>query len=229
MPAQELSKPVCFGVFDGMGGEQYGEYAAFIAAGTFSNVSNSRLPLFGKKQRKKQEKEHDRNPRELLREACLTANDSICRMASEHNGTRSGTTVAALYFHKTNVWVCNVGDSKVYLLNADEFKQISVDHTNQDSLLRQGITGRRPALTQHLGIHPDEMLIEPSLSNAELKAGDLYLICSDGLTDMLSDKEITTVAANGKSVKERVLQLTEDALNRGGRDNVTVILCDISG
>ena len=229
MLRRELSSPVSFGVFDGMGGEQYGEQAAYVAAVAFNKAIGLSTASTHDTHRKRQIKKRYGNPVELLKDACLTANSRICGLSSEHNDVRIGTTVAAMVYFDTSAWLCNVGDSKIFHIAGDRLQQLSVDHTNQDFLQRHGITDRRPALTQHLGIMPDEMLIEPYIAQIELNSSDIFIVCSDGLTDMLSTGEIAAVASNGTSVEERVSILIEQSLSRGGRDNITVILCAISG
>ena len=91
----------------------------------------------------------------------------------------------------------------------------------------QGITNRKPGLTQFLGIEEEEYIIEPHIIELKLKSKDLYLLCSDGLTDMCSEEEITEILDKKDSLKIKTRQLAEAALNHGGRDNITIILCQI--
>lgn len=111
--------------------------------------------------------------------------------------------------------------------------QLSVDHTQAQMLLEQGIitpeqalTHRdRHVLTQHLGIFPEEMVVEPHCAEpVELKEGDIFLLCSDGLTDMLSDDEICAVLLGETALEVKAHALINAALANGGRDNVTVVL-----
>ena len=103
--------------------------------------------------------------------------------------------------------------------------QISEDHVES----RTGRAHRKAPLTQHLGIDPEDMLIEPYIAKGELKKGDMYLLCSDGLTDMLSNFEISCPMHDSKRVDECAGQLIQAALEKGGRDNITVIVCRITG
>ena len=86
---------------------------------------------------------------------------------------------------------------------------------------------KKTPLTQHLGINPEDFLIEPYIAKGELKAGDVYLLCSDGLTDMLSNLEIDEILSAGASPEEDVRRLVDAALEKGGKDNVTAIVCRV--
>jgi protein phosphatase len=91
-----------------------------------------------------------------------------------------------------------------------------------------GITGRKPYLTQYLGVDPEEMRICPSVSEHAVTDGDCFLICSDGLSDMLSEEQITAILQSGSDEEVTVQTLIVNALKNGGRDNVTVIVCRIA-
>ena len=82
-------------------------------------------------------------------------------------------------------------------------------------------------LTQHLGIDREEMEIEPYIAKGELQEGDIYLLCSDGLTDMLSNFEIFSLLRNHKNMDECATALIRAALEKGGLDNITVLLCKV--
>lgn len=99
-------------------------------------------------------------------------------------------------------------------------KQISKDHIVISAF------GTKPPLSQNLGISPDQLLIEPYLSHGRYKNGDKYLICSDGLTDMLTLEEIKELLTSQK-VEDSASKLVDRALKNGGKDNVTVILLEI--
>lgn len=246
---QNMDGKFCFGVFDGMGGEQNGEEASYLAA----QVCMERVVGWNRScESEKDMKPADglwveiQDPADELLEILQEANLRICGRTREKKLRRMGSTAAMLLFDKDKVWICNIGDSRIYRLRGRELIQCSVDHT--DRLLVESQGGRRkPYLTQHLGIFPDEMKIEPYCVSREVQGGDTYLICSDGLTDMLSDKEIGEIllesrkgVAEGK--KERrsgkgsaetadlartVEQLRDAALTNGGRDNVTVQVIQI--
>ncbi len=195
------------GVFDGMGGEKHGEQAAFIAAEHVKKASTSRW----------------QDPKKAMLDICLKANDAICNLAEELGGRRMGCTVAMLYFTQNTAWICNIGDSKVFLFRDDAISQLSVDHTDAKFIQNEGIK-RKPSLTQHLGIWPQEMIIEPFVDQIQVNYGDEFLICSDGLTDMVSSEEIANILTNNRNVDNSAQLLMDIAMNRGGKDNTTIIL-----
>ena len=144
-----------------------------------------------------------------------------------------GTTFAALYVDKQEAVVVNVGDSRVYRLHQGVLRQLSHDHTLVQSMVKLGVITREQALThrdrhkltQHIGIDETEMIIEPAISDRILlEVGDTYLLCSDGLTDMVSDKEIQRLLGMGKSSLDTANMLIKAALKAGGNDNITVLV-----
>ena len=147
--------------------------------------------------------------------------------AAELKHVHMGTTAAVLQFCKNGVYACNVGDSKIFRLHRDILLQISEDHTDAKFLAECGIYNRKPQLSQYIGISPDEMIIEPYIAKYKLCLTDQYLICSDGLTDMVSDTEICSIMKEESLAKECAEQLVKTALKYGGKDNVTVIVVKI--
>ena len=137
----------------------------------------------------------------------------------------TGTTLAALYITHRRVCVCNVGDSRVYRLRGKELSQLSQDHVDG----RPYPPGVKPPLMQHLGIDPKELLIRPYITKGRIAEGDCYLLCSDGLTDMLTELQIADMMIRIPDVTACAEALVKAALNHGGRDNVTVIVCRIGG
>lgn len=209
-----FSTPVLAAVCDGMGGEARGELASLIA------VKNLRACPFSEAQ-------------STARASIQRANAEICDEIEKNDGRRMGSTLAALYIEKDRAVCCNVGDSRVYQLRKDVLTQLSVDHNRVQQLISLGaITPEearthksRHVLTQHLGIFEDEMILSPAFSEEiVLEPGDIYLLCSDGLTDMLTDEEIREILCSIFSAERQTELLVEKALERGGRDNVTVIV-----
>lgn len=191
-----------FGIFDGMGGEECGEIASFIAAKEAVDMKVVKDGVL------------------VLKEYCERANDKICEYAKENSVVSMGTTAAMLLFYKREITLCNIGDSKVFRFANANIDQISEDHIAVSAF------GRKPPLLQNLGIPPDQMLIEPYFSRGKCRDGDKYLICSDGLTDMLSTCEIKAIIEN-RSISDAAIKLVDEALKNGGRDNITVILLEI--
>ena len=196
-------------VFDGMGGESCGEMASYLAAQSCGE--------FYQRNRKMISEE----PEEFLAKLCREMNEAVCRYGDENKIRSMGTTAAVLLFGEEAVYGCNLGDSRIYQVSDGHFRQISTDHTWGGSLF-----GKAP-LTQYVGIPADSMELEPSIIRETAGTGTRYLICSDGITDMLSDGEIADILAREIPVNETVEILLDRALKKGGRDNATLILCEI--
>ena len=210
-----LEEPIrqerCFAVFDGMGGENYGEQAAFAAA--------VRL------------QEYIAEPRRFyqsgggyLKDLTYALNQAVVSRSRELLTSRMGTTMAALYLTPCSAYACNVGDSRVYRLRDRVFAQMSRDHVSTLPVS----AGRKPPLIQHLGMDPEEVQIVPHIVKDRIKGGDVYLICSDGLTDMVDNTVIADILQRDIDITEQADALLQAALENGGRDNITAILCRVS-
>lgn len=196
-------------VFDGMGGESCGEMAAFLAAEACGEHF-------------KTAKDGIRNdPEEFLNEICESMNQAICDYGRTNKINSMGTTAALLAFAEDAVYSCNLGDSRIYKSDREKFYQISQDH-----VLGHSLFGKAP-LTQYLGMEEENLQLEPSISRQEIKIGDRFLLCSDGITDMLSDGEIADILSREAPVEETAGMLLERALKKGGRDNITLVLCEV--
>jgi protein phosphatase len=189
-----------FGVFDGMGGEECGEMASYLAAECIAGYE------FGKK-----------DPEDELIAYCRAANADICRYTEEQKLSSMGTTAAILLLDKKRISLCNVGDSRIFRLSRKKMQQISYDHVSRVTI------GKKPPLTQNLGIPEEDLLISPYTSSGNYRDGDIYLICSDGLTDMLDSTEIAKILAL-QDKKAAVRALLQQALDNGGKDNVSFIV-----
>ena len=188
-----------FAVFDGMGGEEQGEMAAYIAAKEMHGFS------------------FDGGFDQGFFDFCTAANRKICDYARENGVSSMGTTAAILGFTAQNSCLCNIGDSKVFLFSQGLLTQISYDHVGIAAF------GRKPPLSQNLGIPEEEMIIEPYVALGGCEPGDAYLICSDGLTDMVTQERIQAILTKNRG-SEAAKQLLEEALRNGGRDNITFLL-----
>lgn len=193
---------IIMAVFDGLGGEEKGEMAAYIAA---KNIS-----------RKNGNKYDAREIEKIL----MNANYEICSYAKENNIESMGTTVALLGFYKNKIILSNIGDSKIFRFSKGNLEQISKDHT------MLGIYGMKPSLSQFLGIPPSEMIIVPYVAQGNYEENDIYIICSDGLTDMVSPNEMREIINNNK-VEYVCRELMNNALLKGGKDNITIAMCNI--
>lgn len=191
-----------FGVFDGMGGEECGEIASYIAAHDASTLEIKGDPV-----------------KDLL-QFCQKANNDICDYADKNNISSMGTTAAMLVFARKDITLCNIGDTKIFRFSGGVLEQISKDHVSVS------VFGVKPPLSQNLGIPSTELIIDPYLAQGEYNDKDVYLICSDGLTDMVTTEEISEVLTTG-SIRKGIETLLNKALENGGKDNVTIILLEI--
>jgi len=195
-----------FAVFDGMGGEQQGEVASFIASEHFDELNNIKSK---------------RNAKLFLSNACYEINKKICDHMVKNNIRQMGTTCATLLFKRSKLFFCNIGDSRIYRCCDSGIVQLSLDHIDKS------VSSTNPPLTQNLGIPETEFEIEPYINSIKTKCGDRYLLCSDGLTDMLSDKEIYSLICTCDNVSDATSELIKKALERGGVDNITIIVCEV--
>ena len=205
-----LKNGLCLAVFDGMGGENFGEVASFTAARQMQTITRSLSDYFVS------ERKYLLKLTTQLNNAIMEAQKALCT-------DRCGSTMAALYFSSGYVYACNIGDSRAYRLRDGEFLQLSVDHVEK----RPEGERKKAPLTQHLGIDPEDMQIEPYIAKGKIAKGDTYLLCSDGLTDMLTNFEISDILMTCDEPTECVHKLIQLALEHGGRDNITVIVCRI--
>ena len=144
----------------------------------------------------------------LLR-ICKSANEVVCNEMLNVIKGRMGTTASMLCFFEEHYHLCNIGDSPIFLFRDNKLSEISYEHTEKENyILIYGEENvpkdKKFRLTQHIGIFPEELQIEPYLSCDEIKKGDRFVICSDGLTDMLTDEQIERVLVEEKNVEDAV-------------------------
>ena len=211
----DTSVPALFAVFDGMGGHSYGERASYLSACVLGEHFTG----------------SENHVEEFLLSACDEANDRICE-EMERERTMIGTTASMLYFQDDTVWSCNIGDSPIFRLRDGELVPLFEEHTERTMREKiygkEAVKGKKFPLTQHLGIFHDELEICPYTREETIKSGDQYLICSDGLTDMVSEEKIIMILQKNISVTEKAVYLRDLSLENGGRDNVTIIAIEIS-
>ena len=208
--------PNLFIVADGMGGHKAGDYASDLAVRTVT---------------REVETSSEKSPVKILNHAISRANQVLRKQASEDfalNGM--GTTLVAATCIGRLLQVANVGDSRLYVIG-DEIRQITQDHSLVEEMVRMGGIGREEARN-----HPDKNIItravgarddvEVDFFELELETGDMVLLCSDGLTNMVDDETICRILKNGKSLRDRVEELVETANMNGGRDNISVIVIE---
>lgn len=205
-----------YAVADGMGGEKHGELAALVAVQAMNTIKPSYSG-------------------QALVDYLMERNAVICDLINQNNGARIGSTFAGLAINNRNADVVNIGDSRVYLLRGRDFTQLSRDHTPVQQMIDLGVIAKEAArshpnrhkLTQHLGVFPEETVIEPYVTHISITENDLFLLCSDGLTDMLDDTAIGSILSSSASLKEKTENLYESALKNGGKDNITILLVQV--
>lgn len=209
---KEIDIPFVAGISDGMGGESFGEEAAFITASNFYKCF---------------EKFHKPLCNDDIKVCIREINQTICKQKP-----RSGATLAMIYTYDKKITAVSIGDSRIYIYTKGRLKQISKDHSLAQMQVDAGLITREQAresnlrfgLTQFLGIPPEEMRLEPDFKVLDdIKSEDIILICSDGLTDMVDDNMIKNILSEKISVKNKAEKLINTALNNGGKDNVTVM------
>ena len=209
-------------VADGMGGHAGGEVASSVAINTLSEIS----PTFTNP-----DIDHE-SASDLFMNSLHTIDGQIKAVTQDEPQLAGmGTTLTALFISASEISLLHVGDSRAYRLRGNELEQLSADHTVLQELLSKGIISeseaqvhpQRSMLTQAL---MGEGNLEPSLHVFEGKIKDRYLVCSDGLTGVLSDKEIKSLI-KGKDSAAAVDALIDATYINGAPDNVTVILADL--
>ncbi len=187
-----------FAVFDGMGGEACGEVASYVAA--------SHTALFARDRAEYEE---------YLYELAELLNDKVREETEARSLVLMGATAAMVQFSGEDLYVLNAGDSRIYRLAEHELKQLSVDHAV--------MSYRGKAITKFLGLPGDDKL-RPYIAMGKCKAGDSYLLCTDGVTDMLTDEEIAAIIDNPSPLADSCRALIDAAMERGGIDNTTAVL-----
>jgi PPM family protein phosphatase len=214
---------------DGMGGYNAGEVASGMA--TTVIVTEMRQLLSGVRPHDVEQGSSEQVAARLVREQVLKANTSIYQAAqSQPQYAGMGTTLVVCLFYDNRVLVAHLGDSRLYLQREGQFKQVTRDHSLLQEQIDSGIitveqakkAAHKNLVTKALGIDP---VVEPEIHEYATKPGDIYLLCSDGLCDMVEDEDIgMTLEALGSNLKLAAQQLVQMANDNGGRDNVSVIL-----
>lgn len=203
-----LTEPVLYGIFDGMGGEAYGEEASRLMA-----MVCQRYHL------------HPGHLPEDARALCQIGNELVAR-EEELCGLSMGSTASMLIFYE-KVLSCNVGDSPIFLYRDGILRPIYEEQTEkklyeQMRLIEILNKKKKYRLLQHIGLQGEGMQILPYMEEIEVKDQDVFLICSDGLTDMVNEEDVEEVLSSFDEDSAR--RLVDLALVNGGHDNVTVLL-----
>lgn len=204
-------------VADGMGGHNAGDFASKYTVETVvrevkGSIESKTFRILGKSIR--------------------IANELIRERAREDAGLYGmGTTIVAATIEDHQLQIANVGDSRLYMITPNEIRQITRDHSLVEEMVRMG--GMAPETARN---HPDKNIItraigardsvEVDFFTEELHNGDLVLMCSDGLTNMLPDEEIFKICRLDISLPKKAKALIDAANNNGGKDNIAVVLID---
>jgi PPM family protein phosphatase len=209
-------------VADGMGGHAAGEVASKIAIRSIAAIVKTL----------RSQDSTNEEVNSLLANSIAQVDQALAQSVDDNPSLAGmGTTLSALYLHDGAIALLHIGDSRIYRLRGNTFEQLTTDHTVIQELLDQG------AITQsEIATHPQRSVLTqvlmgegrhlPELMILEIKADDRFLLCSDGLTGVLSDKDIKAIL-KGKGRGTAVDALIEAAHVNGAPDNVTVIVADL--
>ena len=196
--------PALLAVFDGLSGEEYGEMAAWHGARAIVEYVEKGV-----------ESTH-----RILRHA----NRVICQHAYDSSIIATGTTVNLLRFGPSSITAANIGNSRTYRISKGGKERLSEDHTVPVT------DGKRAPLDQYLGIPSDELTLEPHVISCPIKLGDLYLLCTDGLSDYVSEADIASIMrkeAGAEGLASAAEALFQAAIDAGSEDDITLIVCRI--
>jgi PPM family protein phosphatase len=208
-----LARAPVFVVADGMGGAQAGEVASRIAIEAFEQG----LP-------------HEGSPEERLADRVREANREIYdRSRTDFGRAGMGTTLTAALLDDAHLAIAHVGDSRAYMFRDGSLQRLTRDHSLVDELVRHGkLTEEQAAehpqrsiITRALGPEPS---VEVDTWTYPVRAGDVLLLCSDGLTSMVSEERVAEVLSSSETLSKAADALIDEANEAGGRDNITVVL-----
>ncbi len=217
-----------FIVADGMGGHRAGEVAAKEAVDALARIVRHKLLL------KPREKHTLSTLSELIHSSIVDVNSIVYSIGNSDDSLRGmGTTLCCLIVGEEGVVYGHVGDSRIYRLRDGELKQLTEDHTltvqlaapDEDDDEESGKFIYKNILTRTIGNDP---LIVPDVDMASIQDGDMYLLCSDGLTDMLTPEEMQNILISSPTAQEGAQNLVDAALAAGGIDNITLIALKIT-
>ncbi len=205
-----------FVVADGMGGHTGGEVASETAVSVINDASQEAPP----------------DDVDVLERYVKLANETIWKKAQDDPSLHGmGTTCTLLHVVGSTVRIAHVGDSRAYLLRNGELSQLTEDHTLVERMVREGRLSREEAprhpqrsiITRALGVDAE---VEVDTTSIEVQEGDRVLVCSDGLSSMLSDSTIQSLLEEGSDAQPTADRLIEAANEAGGEDNITVVVLD---
>lgn len=203
-------------VADGMGGHKAGDFASKYTV----NVLRQEL-----------EKSSTDKPGDILKRVVVTANNELIRVADTDVKLEGmGTTLVAATIIGNTLYFANVGDSRLYLIS-DKIRQLSKDHSLVEEMVRLGGIKAEEAknhpdkniITRAIGVKND---VEADIYEYRLKKGDMILMCTDGLSNMVEDEDMFDIVKGARDIVEAVEMLIEKANSNGGRDNIGVVMAE---
>ncbi len=213
-----------FGICDGMGGLEGGERASYIGVREMQMLFR---PI------------EDRSIERMIRNYAMKTTDLVLA-DSRKNGKnqKEGTTMVLLYLYRMKGYVANIGDSRIYLLRRGKLTQISRDHSQVFQMMLRGELTREEmrkhpkanAISHYIGMQREKINDQYiNFETVELENNDRFLICSDGLSDLLSFERIEGFLSSEDSPLDAAERLVMEALELGGKDNTTAMIINISG
>ena len=208
-------EPETFAVADGMGGQAAGEVASRMLIDTVKNF----LPAVPEPWSE-----------DILKKAILKSNAAILREAAKNPKYKGmGTTATILHIYNRRAYFAHVGDSRLYRLKDKNLEQITQDHSYVETLVRKGeiteaearVHPMKNILTQAVGAVEE---LEVDTASFSVNIGDIFLLCTDGLTNMVDDIEIAEILSASENPAESLIQA---ALQNGGSDNISVIVVGV--
>lgn len=209
-----------YAVCDGMGGTDSGEDASFCAVRELEKRKDDYQVLAEE---------------EEIKDTLRQISDKVYEEATAR-GQKSGTTIVMMLVQAEQAIFANVGDSRIYRFRNQKLTQISLDHSKVQRMISMGLMTPEQArkdpgrhvITQYLGMAPD-VRISPYIVRDEMQKDDIYVLCSDGLTDMVEDIQIEAILKEKRKLQDTAKTLFETAMKNGGRDNATIVLVHILG
>ncbi len=221
-----------FVLADGMGGYNAGEIASGIAVKTIMSLVREAYAVQSMKYR--DTVSGLSRPSIVLRDAILRANKLIHQTAKTQTQCEGmGTTIVACLFHDNHICVAHVGDSRLYRLRNERFERMTQDHSLLQELVDRGFYTPEEAarstnknyVTRALGV---ELTVDVELHEFPTQPGDCFLLCSDGLSDMVTDEDLQlTLSTFGHDLQVAGQQLVKLANEQGGRDNISAMLARV--
>ena len=206
-------------VADGMGGHNAGEVASAMAVEEFA----------------RQMRDVENITCEAMRAAVLRANDAVFRRAGENAAMSGmGTTFSALAIQDDTAYLAHVGDSRIYLVRRGTIIQLTLDHTLVEEMVLMGkltvrearVHPKRNIITRALGT---EQKVEVDVMQVALRQGDVFFLCSDGLSNNVEEREILGAVQSADDWQEKLRRLVGNALENGGQDNITAMFAVYEG